>query len=498
MADVVLDLFHRKSSRGVEGMESVVATVSGYHGSDRFNLIKLISQTGANYVGAMSKSITHLVCWKFEGKKYGLAKKFRTTLVVSPKWFVECAKSGKRVPEDPYIMECGEEVGTIQFDGLLMEKDNLPTRTQRNILADGTDWRENSEELADDHCHSNARKTAPLITCFLEQDIYPSTSLRLRSPELNIKKRKGRQSSSKNHFRPLLSPLAGDEGHESSSLYCQRSHRQKRNTFHSTSSRISAETSCKGRRLVKKNVARTILESDILDSDQDCSFIGSSGSGPGSTSESHHLHEITEDQMDLSISLSPRKFNLRNDSAIDVINCQDNAHGDATYTSQHNQTARQHTPAEPSCAICWTDFSITRGILPCGHRYCYPCIQNWSDQLALKGKVSTCPLCKEAFCSILKVDDDVASDQKVYSQTIPCAPLVKNISILPVHGLSSDMTQFLTGQTCSMCHSREPEESLESCHVCKIRHIHLYCLDPPLLPWVCVRCRELQNVFQRG
>eukprot|EP01018_Ginkgo_biloba_P001275 Gb_03433 [translate_table: standard] len=45
----------------IPGMESVIATTSGYTGLEITKLIKLINQTGASYTGSLTKCNTHLV-----------------------------------------------------------------------------------------------------------------------------------------------------------------------------------------------------------------------------------------------------------------------------------------------------------------------------------------------------------------------------------------------------------------------------------------------------
>ena len=51
------------ASDPIPGMESVVASVTGYRGSELENLIKLMTFAGASYIGRLSPSnaFTHLV-----------------------------------------------------------------------------------------------------------------------------------------------------------------------------------------------------------------------------------------------------------------------------------------------------------------------------------------------------------------------------------------------------------------------------------------------------
>lgn len=44
------------------------------------------------------------VCWRFEGKKYDLAKQFNMS-IVNHRWVEECIRRGRRVPEQPYLFQ---------------------------------------------------------------------------------------------------------------------------------------------------------------------------------------------------------------------------------------------------------------------------------------------------------------------------------------------------------------------------------------------------------
>ncbi|XP_041006677.1 uncharacterized protein LOC121251484 isoform X1 [Juglans microcarpa x Juglans regia] len=459
----------------IQGMETVIATVSGYHGSERFNLIKLISHAGASYVGALSRSTTHLVCWKFEGKKYDFAKRF-STIIVNHRWVEECIKQGKRVPEHPYILQSGEEVGPLLMEIPLV---NVGVSTKkRRVLTNNVDASDNS-----------GKQTIDLVCGVSGLATWTQPCL------LN----KHEASSSHPSKHPDI---------------------EKRKIFNGKGSITLSEPSCKGRRLVKRNICIDMLESAHLDSDQECYPISvhdpennvsatpnySDGTqkanilkiGGTSDDQFHNQRGIrnegSEAPKDSNLCLKFASTALNRTSRDECTDVED-LNREVKDESQIEHLTRVPTSTELSCVICWTDFSSTRGVLPCGHRFCYSCIQNWADHMASRRKISTCPLCKASFISITKVEDAATTDQKIYSQTIPCASSAMDIFILTDQETYSFGAQSSLAHVCSECRFREPEDLLISCHLCQMRCIHSYCLDPPLLPWTCMHCKDLQMLY---
>ncbi|XP_044478989.1 BRCT domain-containing protein At4g02110-like isoform X1 [Mangifera indica] len=497
--------------RFIRGMDSVVATVSGYNGSERFNLIKLISETGASYVGAMSRSTTHLVCWKFEGKKFDLAKKFKT-IIVNHRWVEDCIKQRKRVPEAPYMLQCGRELGPLSLE--------LPIVIKKHSVFSDKSYHRLGDYEKEDVMDSEGADLAAWTDSFLLDENFllkfekrNDNSQKSKAKPLKRTSRKEKQSSVRYCFQepPLSGSVSMEYGESSSdssmhstrgkrkiskhhepSTSCLRSEREKRKISMDISTTL-AKPSGKGRRLLKKNIGENFLESTLSDSDLEGNLIIRTGGT--SNDRFHQLGEIDEGFQD-SQDILERNHSHGLDRILSN-GCSDfeNLNGHVKDADQTEHVNRLPTSMELSCVICWTEFSSTRGILPCGHRFCYSCIQNWADHMASMRKISTCPLCKASFVSITKVEDADTCDQKIYSQTVPCAQPRMDIFFVTDQDRTSIGAQPSLLPSCSECRSREPEELLVRCHLCQIRCIHSYCLDPPLFPWTCIHCKDLQMLY---
>jgi hypothetical protein len=93
--------------------------------------------------------------------------------------------------------------------------------------------------------------------------------------------------------------------------------------------------------------------------------------------------------------------------------------GDATPPSQPAAVRSQLAPPEPdpantNCSICLDRVTIQGKMDSCAHLFCFDCVRQWAE------KENTCPLCKQRFHFLQKVDVRVRSCRGCFSSIFFC------------------------------------------------------------------------------
>ncbi|XP_042518273.1 BRCT domain-containing protein At4g02110-like [Macadamia integrifolia] len=124
-----------KDLNGIPDAKSLFVCLTGYQRQDREDIMKMVGMMGAQFSKPLiANKVTHLICYKFEGEKYELAKKMKKIKLVNHRWLEDCLRAWQILPEDNYdkstyeleMMEAeakdseeetGEDCDRKQFEG---------------------------------------------------------------------------------------------------------------------------------------------------------------------------------------------------------------------------------------------------------------------------------------------------------------------------------------------------------------------------------------------
>ncbi|XP_018472748.1 BRCT domain-containing protein At4g02110 isoform X2 [Raphanus sativus] len=88
---------------GIPGSKSLIVCLTGYQRQDREDIMTMVDLMGGQFSKPLvANRVTHLICYKFEGEKYELAKRMKRIKLVNHRWLEDCLKNWKLLPEVDY------------------------------------------------------------------------------------------------------------------------------------------------------------------------------------------------------------------------------------------------------------------------------------------------------------------------------------------------------------------------------------------------------------
>ncbi|TYH95994.1 hypothetical protein ES332_A12G146900v1 [Gossypium tomentosum] len=88
---------------GIPGAKSLIICLTGYQRQDRDDIMTMVGLMGAQFSKPLVASkVTHLICYKFEGEKYELAKKIKKIKLINHRWLEDCLRDWELLSEANY------------------------------------------------------------------------------------------------------------------------------------------------------------------------------------------------------------------------------------------------------------------------------------------------------------------------------------------------------------------------------------------------------------
>ncbi|KAK9282336.1 hypothetical protein L1049_005250 [Liquidambar formosana] len=92
-----------KDLDGIPGAKSLIMCLTGYQRQDRDDIMTMVGLMGAQFSKPLvANKVTHLICYKFEGEKYELAKKMKKIKLINHRWLEDCLTAWELLPEANY------------------------------------------------------------------------------------------------------------------------------------------------------------------------------------------------------------------------------------------------------------------------------------------------------------------------------------------------------------------------------------------------------------